>query len=116
MGEETTYAPSNFIADPAASHPGACGGCHRLRVDFVRKSAAKRGWRHKGSTLHRRVLLQGEVGTRRGVSRAFQEKSLSGAQERDGTRTHAEGEYGDAAVSHDRRQPLGLSRDDRFQE
>src|SRR5215472_5470970 len=116
MGEETTDALANFIRDPTASHHGVCGGWHPLRVDLGRESAAKRGCRREGSTLRGRVLLQGEVGTCRGVSRAFQEKSLSGAEERDGTRTHAEGEYADAAVSHDRRQPLGLSRDDRFQE
>src|SRR6516162_4114523 len=75
MGEETTYGLGNFIRDPTASHHGVCGGCHPLRVDLGCKSAAKRGCRREGSTLRGRVLLQGEVGTCRGVSDAFQEKS-----------------------------------------
>src|SRR5207302_8928050 len=69
----------------------------------------------KSTTLWDLVLQQAEAGPCAGVSSALQKKSLSAAEERDGTRTHAESEYGDAAVSHYAEQPVGLSSDDRFQ-
>src|SRR5207249_12115239 len=83
MGEETTYAPSNFIAGPAVSHHGVRGGCHPLRVDLGHNGTAKRHGRRKRATLCDRVLLQGEVGPCGGVSGALQKKSLSAAEERD---------------------------------
>src|SRR2546429_4476699 len=72
MGEETTYAPSNFIAGPAVSHHGVRGGCHPLRVDLGHNGTAKRHGRRKRATLCDRVLLQGEVGPCGGVSGALQ--------------------------------------------
>src|SRR5437870_10146026 len=83
MGEETTYAPSNFIAGPAVSHHGVRGGCHPLRVDLGHNGTAKRHGRRKRATLCDRVLLQGEVGPCGGVSGALQKKSLSAAEERE---------------------------------
>src|ERR1051325_8294453 len=81
---------------------------------------ARRTERHgrecERSAVRDRVLLQGEMGACRGIPGALQEKSLSGVEKGDGAGPHAEGEYGDAAVPHDGRQPLGLSRDHRFQE
>src|SRR5215472_18821762 len=109
-------ASSNFFAEPAISRVDVGGGCNALRRHIWRESATKRGSRGKRPALRDRVLLQGEMGPRRRVSGALQEESLSGAEERDGTRAHAKSEHGDAALPYDGRRALGLSRDHSLQE
>src|SRR5207237_1039740 len=113
---ETTNASSIFVAEPAVAYPDVYRGCGILWFDDGPKSAAEFSRGDQRSAVRDRVLLQGEMGTCGGVSGALQEESLPSAEERDGARAHAEGEHGDAAVSHDRRRPLGLSRDHRIQE
>src|SRR5436305_9770329 len=114
--EETTNARSNFFAEQAISRDDIGGGGDCLRGGDRRERRAKRGRRGKGPAVRDRVLLQSEMGPRGRVSRALQEKSLSGAEERDGTRGQAKSNHGDAALSHDRRRALGLPRDHRVQE
>src|SRR5450756_1035260 len=67
-------------------------------------------------TLRRRILLQGQVGTRRRVSAAVQEEPLPAAEEAGGDGPPAQGLDGPAALPHDRRRALGLPRDHRVQE
>src|SRR6266704_3583114 len=62
-------------------------------------TAKQNGRRRKGAAVRYRILLQGEMGPRRRIPHALQEKPLSGAQERDGTRAHAESNHGNAEVS-----------------
>src|SRR6266704_21763 len=66
--------------------------------------------------LRRRILLQGEVGTRGRIPAALQEEPLPAAEETSRNGPHAQGLDGPAALSHDRRWALGLSRDHRVQE
>src|SRR5208337_414016 len=65
--------------------------------------------------LRYRVLLQGQVGTCGRVSAVIQEEPLPAAEEAGGNGTHAQGLDGPAALPHDRRRALGLSRDHRVQ-
>src|SRR5215469_2857682 len=112
----TTNALSYFFAESPIRRDGVGGGCNPLRRHIWRESATKHGSRGKGPAVRDRVLLQGEMGTCGGVSGALQEESLSGAKEGNGTRAHAESEHGDAALPHDGRRALGLSRNHRVQE
>src|SRR5260370_26653802 len=66
--------------------------------------------------LRGRILLQGEVGICRRVFAAVQKEPLPTAEEAGGDGPHAQGLDGPAALPHDRRRALGLSRDHRVQE
>src|SRR6266496_6793369 len=100
------------LADNGGSGAGGAAMADRNR----RSSAAGRGGgRTERATICGGVLLQGEMGSRRRIPGALQEKPLSGSEKRNRAGPHVEGKHDRAALSHDRRRPLGLPRDDCFQ-
>ena len=73
-------------------------------------------WRDRGDkrrTLCGGILLQDQMGTCGGISYAVQEKSLPGAEERDGDGTHLACEHDRASSTQHRRRAMGLPGDHR---
>src|SRR5216683_5339431 len=97
------------------------GGSHDSNAPPLRSTLAFRHCRanflpsssracNRRQAVCRRVLLQSQVGTRRRISEAVQEESLSRAEERNGDGKNHESLDGSAALSHHRRRPMGLPR------
>src|SRR6202158_3824406 len=94
---------------------------HEIKIPAVVSDSASRispcpaRTRNRQALCHR-ILLQGQVGTRRRVSAVVQEEPLPAAEEADGDGAPAQGLDGPTALPYDRRAALGLSRDHRVQE
>src|SRR5260370_2237868 len=98
---------SHTVAD------GTAGSPHSKRGTSASERVSSKRERQ---TLRHRVLLQSQMGPRRGIHRPLQEESLSRLEKGNRAGPHSQSLRAGAALSRHRRRPLGFPHHHRLQE